>query len=213
MLTRYHNHQKVMTSHYTRPPTLGYTITVKPHFLGVFTLSDRISRSVAFTVEVDNTLADLAAAEGTSRADLIRQALTMLLHDRGINLDATAGITTDRVAVTHQRNRRHAPPGGAVCDAWRDWWATHRDQISGHDLELLDAVAEHITGNIDRAGRVMLQPVDALVPDGYAGDYATASKIDQIVHHIVMLGGAKHERRRGGRRWLQPAPWVLTSEP
>ena len=172
-------------------------------------MTDRMTRSVAFTLEVDTALADLAAAEGTSRADLIRQALTMLLRDRGLNLDATAGITTDRVAVTHQRNRRHTPPGDTVRDAWCDWWATHRDQIAGHDLELLDAVAEHITSNIDRAGRVMVQPVDALVPDGYAGDYATASDIDQIVRDIVMLGGAKHERRRGGRRWLQPAPWAI----
>lgn len=172
-------------------------------------MSDTITRSVAMTRTVDDVLASLAAAEGTSRADLVRQALTMLLRDRGIDLDATAGIVTDKVAVVHQRNRRHAPAGDAVRDAWCDWWSTHRHKITGHDPDLVDAVAEHITSNIDRTGRVTADPVLALVPDGYAGDFHAASAVAAILTDLVMLGGLKFAHRRGGRRWLQPAPWVL----
>lgn len=92
-------------------------------------MSDRIARSVAFTREVDEALAALAASEGTSRA-----------------------------------------------------------------------------------GRVTVHPVDAVVPNGYAGNYARAAEVDQIVRDLVVLGGIKHEHRRGGRRWIQPAPWATNED-
>ena len=177
-------------------------------------MSDRIARSVAFTREVDEALAALATSEGTSRADLVRQALTMLLTDRGIDLDATAGITVDHVAVTHQRNRRQNPTGTVVRSAWVDWWAQHHAEViaAGHDPHLIDLVATHITDSIDRAGRVTVHPVNAVVPNGYAGNYARAAEVDQIVRDLVVLGGIKHEHRRGGRRWIQPAPWVANED-
>lgn len=174
-------------------------------------MSDRIARSVAFTAEVDAALATLAETEGTSRADLVRQGITMLLTSRGIDLDATAGITTNHIAIAHQRNRRHAPPGDAVREAWQAWWADHRAEViaRGHDPNTADAIATHLEQSIDRTGRVYQRPAEALVPGGSRADFRAAAVIDLAMVDLVELGGIAYRHRRGGRRWIQPAPWVI----
>ena len=174
-------------------------------------MTDRIARSVAFTIDVDEALDRLAHSEGTSRADLVRQALTLLFRSRGIDLDATDGIALDRVAVTHQRNRRHAPPGDRVRAAWSDWCAEHRDAVvdRGHDPATVDAVLEYVTSAIDRDGRVTESVAAAVVPGGYKANYRACVAVEAIVIDLVGIGALRFVSRRGGHRWLQPAPWAM----
>ena len=173
-------------------------------------MTDRIARSVAFTIDIDEALDRLARSEGTSRADLVRQALTLLFRSRGIDLDATDGIALDRVAVTHQRNRRAAPPGDAVRAAWSDWWAEHRAAVldRGHEASIADAVAEHIADAIDRDGRVEGGIVEAIIPGGYSADYRAATTVERVLIDLVGMGGIRRVNGRGRRRWVLPAPWL-----
>ena len=173
-------------------------------------MTDRIARSVAFTIDVDEALDRLANSEGTSRADLVRQALTLLFRSRGIDLDATDGIALDRVAVTHQRNRRHAPPGDRVRAAWSDWCAEHRDAVvdRGHDPATVDAVLEYVTSAIDRDGRVEGGIVEAIIPGGYSADYRAATTVERVLIDLVGMGGIRRVNGRGRRRWVLPAPWL-----
>ena len=165
-------------------------------------MTDRIARSVAFTIDIDEALDRLARSEGTSRADLVRQALTLLFRSRGIDLDATDGIALDRVAVTHQRNRRAAPPGDAVRAAWSDWWAEHRAAVldRGHEASIADAVAEHIADAIDRDGRVEGGIVEAIIPGGYSADYRAATTVDGHAADNCVGGSARKTGRDCHRR-------------
>ena len=171
-------------------------------------MSDRIARSVAFTLEVDQALEALAHAEGTSRADLVREALTMLFDNRGLPLDAQAGIVTDRVAVSHQRNRRRAAIGDQARAALEVWWhdTGHEVTAASRDPELLEAVVEQLILEVER---------DGTVPSGIAtriaGPNATCADtyaVDDAVRELIAAGVLEYQRKRGQPARIRVAPWV-----
>lgn len=172
-------------------------------------MTDRIARSVAFTLEVDQALDALATAEGTSRADLVRQALTMLFSDRGIDLDAQAGIATDRVAVTNQRNRRRASIGDQDRAALAAWWIEHRADLASRsrDPDRLASVVEHLIANVERDGTTWSNLADRV-----AGPDADALEVyvdDDAVRELIAVGAIKYERKRGQPARIRVAPWVI----
>jgi len=171
-------------------------------------MTERIARSVAFTVDVDEALADLATAEGTSRADLVRQGLTMLFRDRGIDLDAQAGIVTDRVAVAHQRNRRKAPIGDQAREALAAWWAEHAATIRARstDPPLLDRVVDHLLANVERDGTIADD-----IPNHLLDQPATsldAWNVDVVVRELLSAGAIKYQRKRRQPARIRLAPWL-----
>ena len=171
-------------------------------------MSDRIARSVAFTVDVDQALDALAVAEGTSRADLVRQALTMLFRDRGIDLDAQAGISTDRVAVTHQRNRRRASIGDQAREALADWWHHHGAEATStsRNPERLAQVVERLIAEVERDGTVA-SGVAARIA-GTGADYVETYAIDDAVRELISAGVIEYQRKRGQPARIRVAPWV-----
>jgi len=172
-------------------------------------MTDRIARSVAFTIDVDQALNDLAATEGTSRADLVRQGITLMFRSRGIDLDATEGIDTDRVSVTHQRNRRQSPPEDTVRREFTAWWADHRAAIidRGHAADLADRVAATIIGQTRRDGRAY-DVIESIVPGGWSGDQRACHRVNDVLVDLVTLGGITRGRRRNGVPYVAPAPWA-----
>ena len=111
---------------------------------------DLFHRSVALTAAVDDALEHLAEIEDTSRSHLMREALSMLFADRGIDVDATEGVQTNPLAVAERRKRRKAPPGDSVRAAFTEWWRDHARELTtaSSDALLVDLVAgcviEHI---------------------------------------------------------------------
>jgi hypothetical protein len=173
-------------------------------------MTDRIARSVAFTIEADKALDRLATTEGTSRADLVRQGLTMLFRSRGIDLDVTAGIDLHRVAVTHRRDRRAAPPRDAVCAAFADWWDNQRDTVlaQGHDPDLADKIIATIIERTDRTGRAY-DVIETMVPGAWKADREACYAINDVIIDLITTGGVARGRRRNGPAYLAPAPWAI----
>jgi hypothetical protein len=173
-------------------------------------MGSRMGRSVAFTVEVDAALAELAEVEGTSRADLVRQGITLLFRSRGIDLDASAGITTDRVAVAHRRDRRRSPRGDRHREAFRVWYDEHRASVVAdgrHDPELVDRTVVAILDRTDRHGRAS-GVLEAVVPGGWAEDFRAAAAVDAILAELAGLEAVTRARPRTGPGYLIPAPWA-----
>lgn len=172
-------------------------------------MSQLITRSVALTVATDESLAHLATTEDTTRADLVREALTMLLQSRGIDLDAKSGVDTTRVGAGHRQDRRQSV-GEITREAFLDWWTEHRSRIAAgcRNIEHLEAVVEIIAGNIDRRGRVYVDPVEALVPGTWHTDYAQASAVHTAMLYLIEAGGIRCHRPHRGRSHIQPAPWL-----
>jgi len=84
-------------------------------------------------------------------------------------------------------------------------------QVLCRNIEHLEAVVEIIAGNIDRQGRVYVDPVEALVPGTWQADYASAAAVHETMLDLVRAGGIRHHRPHRGRAHIQPAPW-LTNE-
>jgi len=170
-------------------------------------MTDRIARSVAFTVDVDQALDALAVAEGTSRADLVRQALTMLFRDRGIDLDAQAGIATDRVAVTNQRNRRRASIGDQAREALAAWWHDNRlSATESRDPDLVDAVVDQLIAEVERDGTVPSRLAERIAAPH--ATYAEPYAVDDAVRELSSVGVIKYPRKRGQPPRIRVAPWV-----
>jgi len=171
-------------------------------------MADRIARSVAFTVDVDQALEALAVAEQTSRADLVRQGLTMLFHDRGIDLDAQAGIDTDRVAVTNQRNRRRAPIGTQAKEALVAWWAERADDLkaSSADPAMLDRVVDHLAHNVERDGTIAGDIGAQILGD--TAERLDAWHVENLARELISAGAITLEKKRGQPSRIRVAPWV-----
>jgi len=138
----------------------------------------------------------------------------MLLHARGIDLDARDGVDTTRVGAGHRQDRRHSI-GDARASALRDWWSEHRERISAdrEHPEHLDALVEVLAGNIDRRGYVYVDPVEALVPGTWSTDYGTASAVHAALLALERCGGIAIHRPRRGRHRIEPAPWIEAASP
>jgi len=171
-------------------------------------MTNRIARSVAFTVDVDQALDALAVAEGTSRADLVRQALTMLFRDRGIDLDAQAGIATDRVAVTHQRNRRRASIGDQAREALAAWWHDHGTEATStsHHPDRLAQVVERLIAEVERDGTVASGIAERVA--GTEAGHVETYAVGDAVRELISAGVIKYQRKRGQPARIRVAPWV-----
>lgn len=167
---------------------------------------DLFHRSVALTAAVDDALEHLAEIEDTSRSHLMREALSMLFADRGIDVDATEGVQTNPLAVAERRKRRKAPPGDAVRAAFTEWWRDHARELTtaSSDALLLDLVAGCVIEHIDRDGLVHDLPEDVLPVDDRVNQYG----ITLAVGELVQAGGIARVRKRRGPHLLRPAPWV-----
>jgi hypothetical protein len=176
-------------------------------------MPDLITRSIAMTATVDAQLAQLAAVEDTTRADLVREALTMLLRTRGIDLDARCGVDTTRVGAGHRRDRRQSV-GDGTRRAFLDWWTEHREVAVAtcRHPEHLEDLVQVIADNIDRHGRVYVDPVAELVPGTWQADYAKATAVHAALLALSNAGGIDLHRPRRGRPSIRPAPWLTDDE-
>lgn len=174
-----------------------------------------IRRSIALTSHADEALEHLAEIEDTSRSDLIREALSLLFTSRGITLDAREGVAVNPVAVVNKRNRRKAPPGDAVREAFSDWWTEHRETLLGRarDPEMLDLTVGCLLEHVDRDGMVRDTPERVIggPPGGLERSPGARLRwrISTAVGDLVEAGGVEI-RRVGRKRDLayRPAPWI-----
>ena len=171
-------------------------------------MADLIQRSVAFTVDVDVALEALAADEGTSRADLVREGITRVFEARGLDIDAQADVVVNRNAVVQYRNRRREPVGDRAHREFAEWWSEHNVEASekSSDPVLLGQIVDALLTFVNRDGLVDLTYRDRLL--GPTASYGDRYRLEDLERELVEYGAIEFHRRRALPRQIRLAPWA-----